>query len=63
MSSGADGIDWVEIPAGQLVRGTPVVELEEVLSRHADLDLQLAYFGKECPPSTIEVAPIWYPPH
>lgn len=48
-------IDWVEIPAGTLMRGTPTDEIETVFERHRDLEVDLSYFAKEAPRSKVEV--------
>lgn len=49
-------IDWVDVPTGVLVRGTPVERLDEVVASHSDDDLPRSYFAKEAPQSEIAVA-------
>jgi formylglycine-generating enzyme required for sulfatase activity len=48
-------LDWVEIPAGTLNRGTPEGELSTVLERHRDLDVSVDYFRKETPRTQVHV--------
>lgn len=48
-------VDWVAVPAGRLLRGTPVGEVEEVVLRHHDLGLPRSYFAKEAPRSEVDV--------
>ncbi len=48
-------IDWVEVPRGVLIRGTPSVEIDEVVQRHSDYGLPHSYFAKEAPQSEVEV--------
>jgi hypothetical protein len=42
-------VDWVEVPGGVLVRGTPAEEVDDVVRRHADLGLPRSFFAKEAP--------------
>lgn len=55
MNSDAASVEWVDIPAGQLIRGTPVGELDGVLARHADLPIPMLYIAKESPRMVIDV--------
>lgn len=48
-------LDWVPIPAGPLLRGTPAAEIADVVRRHADLGLPRSYFAKEAPRTEISV--------
>lgn len=48
-------VDWVEVPAGTLHRGTPLEEIDAVVARHGDLGLPLSYFLKEAPRHSVEV--------
>lgn len=40
---------WIDIPAGTLTRGTPCEDVAAILARHDDLDVDIAWFRKECP--------------
>ena len=51
-----DDIDWVEIPAGQVLMGTPVAELDALCERLRDLPVQRSWLLKECPRRTVDVA-------
>jgi formylglycine-generating enzyme required for sulfatase activity len=33
-------IDWVEIPAGRLVQGTPIEDVDAIAAAHADIGVQ-----------------------
>jgi formylglycine-generating enzyme required for sulfatase activity len=46
-------IDWVEVPAGDLVRGTPAGDVDVVAGEH---ELPRSYFAKEAPRSVVPVA-------
>lgn len=48
-------VDWVEIPAGLLLRGTPVSEVAEVARRYADTGVPVEWYLKEAPRSEIHV--------
>lgn len=48
-------VEWVEVPAGQLLRGTPLDDLDEVVLRHRDYELPRSYFAKEVPRSEVQV--------
>ncbi|GAB3425478.1 formylglycine-generating enzyme family protein [Flindersiella endophytica] len=48
-------IDWVSIPAGTVLRGTPANEVQAVFERHSDLQAQLEWFRKEAPRTAIHV--------
>lgn len=47
--------DWVTVPTGQVVRGTPVADIDRVVLAHEDLDLPRSYFAKEAPRATLPV--------
>ncbi|UJP09407.1 formylglycine-generating enzyme family protein [Microbacterium sp. KUDC0406] len=49
-------IDWVHIPAGVLQRGTPVDQLDTVVTRYADTGVSAAWFLKEAPRASVPVA-------
>jgi formylglycine-generating enzyme required for sulfatase activity len=49
-------VDWVEIPAGELLRGSPTEDLDAVVAAHADLGLPRHYFAKEVPQRRVPVA-------
>jgi formylglycine-generating enzyme required for sulfatase activity len=53
----ADGmrIDWVDIPTGTLVRGTPAQDVDAIAAAHADLGVQRAWILKEAPRSEVVV--------
>nr|WP_030252507.1 SUMF1/EgtB/PvdO family nonheme iron enzyme [Streptacidiphilus jeojiense] len=46
-------VDWVEVPAGLLCRGTPIDEVERVAVRYADTGVPVAWFRKEAPRAEI----------
>ncbi|MFB7252526.1 formylglycine-generating enzyme family protein [Microbacterium sp. NPDC056234] len=48
-------IDWVDIPAGTLLRGTPTEALPTVHARYADTGVPEDWFAKEAPRSAIHV--------
>ncbi|GGZ29517.1 formylglycine-generating enzyme family protein [Streptomyces poonensis] len=45
----AEQVDWVDIPAGLLRRGTPVDEVAEVARRYADIGIPVEWYLKEAP--------------
>lgn len=47
--------DWVEVPTGVVVRGTPAESLDSVVERHRDLGLPHSYFMKETPQAEVPV--------
>jgi formylglycine-generating enzyme required for sulfatase activity len=49
-------IDWVEIPAGTLVRGTPADQVDPIAEAHADVGVQRAWILKESPRAEVSVA-------
>lgn len=49
-------IDWVSIPHGTLLRGTPADEIDDVTDRHAAYGLPRSFFAKEAPRSEVVVA-------
>lgn len=48
-------VDWVDVPAGVLRRGTPVDEVEAVAHRYADTGVPLEWYLKEAPRAEIRV--------
>lgn len=48
-------IDWVDIPAGFVRRGTPAAEIDELVRRHADLAIPRSWFVKEVPRTVVWV--------
>lgn len=58
-------VDWVEVPAGRLLRGSPIEAIDEIVGRHADLvafldnrlvqGLPRAFFAKEAPRTEVDV--------
>ena len=48
-------VDWVEVPAGLLRRGTPIDEAAEVALRHADIGVPVGWFTKEAPRAEIRL--------
>jgi toxoflavin biosynthesis protein ToxD len=48
-------VDWVEIPAGLLRRGTPTEEVAEVALRHADTGVPVEWYRKEAPRTEIRL--------
>ncbi|CAM5326269.1 formylglycine-generating enzyme family protein [Streptomyces fumanus] len=48
-------VDWVEIPAGTLRRGTPVEEVAEVARRYADTGVPVEWYMKEAPRTEVHV--------
>ncbi|WP_219516303.1 formylglycine-generating enzyme family protein [Nonomuraea ceibae] len=42
-------VDWVEIPAGRLLRGTPAEEVDEVARRYAGTGVPVEWYRKEAP--------------
>jgi toxoflavin biosynthesis protein ToxD len=42
-------IDWVEIPAGLLVQGTPIEDIDAIAAAHADIGVQRSWIAKEAP--------------
>jgi formylglycine-generating enzyme required for sulfatase activity len=50
-----DDLDWVEIPAGELLMGTPEEELARLWERVRDLPVEPSWFLKECPRRTVSV--------
>ncbi|MGW0062606.1 formylglycine-generating enzyme family protein [Streptosporangium sandarakinum] len=52
---GVEQVDWVEIPAGTLRRGTPAEDVEEVARRYADTRVPVEWYRKEAPRAEIHV--------
>ncbi|MEV4395761.1 hypothetical protein [Nonomuraea sp. NPDC049607] len=52
---GVEPVDWVEIPAGTLRRGTPAEDVEEVARRYADTGVPVEWYRKEAPRAEIHV--------
>ncbi|MEV4166414.1 formylglycine-generating enzyme family protein [Nonomuraea dietziae] len=48
-------VDWVEIPAGMLQRGTPAEEVEQVAHRYATTRVPVEWYRKEVPRTEIYV--------
>ncbi|MFA3876772.1 formylglycine-generating enzyme family protein [Streptomyces sp. MMCC 100] len=48
-------VDWADIPAGLLRRGTPVDEVRAVARRYADTGVPLEWYMKEAPRAEIHV--------
>ncbi|WP_328561305.1 formylglycine-generating enzyme family protein [Streptomyces coelicoflavus] len=48
-------VDWVDVPAGLLRRGTPVDEVGAVARRYADTGVPLEWYMKEAPRAKIHV--------
>jgi len=42
-------IDWVEIPAGLLVQGTPLEDIDAIAAAHADIGVERSWIAKEAP--------------
>jgi formylglycine-generating enzyme required for sulfatase activity len=42
-------IDWVEVPAGLLVQGTPIEDIDAIAAAHADIGVQRSWIAKEAP--------------
>ncbi|MFI0901122.1 formylglycine-generating enzyme family protein [Streptomyces sp. NPDC020983] len=51
----AEQVDWVEVPAGLLHRGTPAEEVTAVAGRYADTGALPEWFMKESPRTRIHV--------
>lgn len=50
-----EAIDWVEIPAGTLLRGTPADDLPDIAERFSDTGVPMAWYVKEVPRARIRV--------
>lgn len=50
-----DPVDWVEVPAGVLHRGTPAEAIAEVARRYADTGVPEAWYRKEAPRAQVRV--------
>ncbi|HEY3872157.1 MAG TPA: SUMF1/EgtB/PvdO family nonheme iron enzyme [Actinocrinis sp.] len=55
MDDHPEAVDWVEVPAGELVRGTPADTLDAVHATYADIGVPLGWLAKECPRSVVPV--------
>lgn len=51
----AEQVDWVEVPAGVLRRGTPADEVAGVARRYADTGVPVEWYMKEAPRAEIHV--------
>jgi formylglycine-generating enzyme required for sulfatase activity len=49
LSRSAVAIDWVEVPAGTLVRGTPLECVDAIARAHSDIAVQRGWIAKEAP--------------
>ncbi|MBK3548152.1 formylglycine-generating enzyme family protein, partial [Streptomyces sp. MBT60] len=52
---GAERVDWVDVPAGTLRRGTPAGEVQAVARRYADTRVPAEWYLKEAPAGEIHV--------
>ncbi|WP_043628421.1 formylglycine-generating enzyme family protein [Nonomuraea candida] len=52
---GVEQVDWVEIPAGVLQRGTPAEEVAAVARRYAATGVPVEWYRKEAPRTAIHV--------
>ncbi|GAA2041416.1 formylglycine-generating enzyme family protein [Catenulispora yoronensis] len=50
-----DAVDWVDIPAGLLRRGTPTGEIASVAERYADTGVPVQWYLKEAPRAEVHV--------
>lgn len=48
-------IDWVQIPSGLLVQGTPVEDMDAIAAAHADIGVELSWIAKEAPRHEVSV--------
>lgn len=48
-------VDWVSIPAGTVLRGTPHEDVRGLVRDHADLAIPVSWFEKECPRAAVTV--------
>jgi formylglycine-generating enzyme required for sulfatase activity len=55
LSRSAVAIDWVEVPAGTLVRGTPADRVDAIAKAHSDIAVQRGWIAKEAPRSELTV--------
>jgi toxoflavin biosynthesis protein ToxD len=55
LSRSAVAIDWVQVPAGKLVRGTPLERVDAIARAHADIAVQRGWISKEAPRSEVDV--------
>ncbi|MFD5896509.1 MULTISPECIES: formylglycine-generating enzyme family protein [unclassified Streptomyces] len=51
----AEQVDWVDVPAGTLWRGTPVEEVARLAHRYADTGVPVEWYLKEAPRAEIHV--------
>jgi formylglycine-generating enzyme required for sulfatase activity len=42
-------IDWVEIPSGLLVQGTPLEDIDAIAAAHADIGVERSWIAREAP--------------
>jgi Uncharacterized conserved protein len=52
---GPEQVDWVEVPAGLLYRGTPIDEVAEVARCYRDTGVPTEWYRKEAPRTEIHV--------
>ncbi|NUR29003.1 MAG: formylglycine-generating enzyme family protein [Catenulispora sp.] len=48
-------VDWVDIPAGSLRRGTPLEDVPKVVERYADTGVPVQWYLKETPRAEVHV--------
>lgn len=48
-------MDWVEIPSGRVVQGTPVEDVDAIASAHADIGVERSWIAKEAPRREVDV--------
>jgi formylglycine-generating enzyme required for sulfatase activity len=48
-------VEWIDIPAGVLLRGTPADELDALAARYADTGVSPEWFRKEAPRTAVPV--------
>jgi toxoflavin biosynthesis protein ToxD len=49
-------IDWVEVPAGLLVQGTPIEDITAIAAAHADIGVQRSWIAGEAPRHELTLA-------
>ncbi|MFF7026741.1 formylglycine-generating enzyme family protein [Streptomyces albidoflavus] len=54
-AGGVEAVDWVEVPGGWLLRGTPAEAVEEVAERYARTGVPVEWYRKEAPRSRVRV--------
>ncbi|MFJ5261638.1 formylglycine-generating enzyme family protein [Streptomyces sp. NPDC088387] len=48
-------VDWVDVPAGELLRGTPVDDMDGLVRRYADTGVPVEWYRKEAPRRRVHV--------